>query len=152
MAVVALAGDNMTHNPLLGPIVVLVSWTLVMLLWMAAARLPVIKKSGIAPAAGSRGSDFEKAVPGKVNWPAHNHTHLHEQPTLFYAIVLTLVAMGDHFAMNLYLAWAYVVLRIIHSLVQVTSNVVRIRFTVFMLSALCLTALTLHAAISLAHG
>jgi hypothetical protein len=141
-----------THNPLLGPVVVLVSWTLVMLVWLAAARLPKIKQSGVTPPPGSRGVDFEKAVPGKVNWPAHNYAHLHEQPTLFYAIVLTLVALGDHFAINLYLAWGYVGLRIIHSLVQATSNVVRIRFTLFMLATLCLAALTLHAAISLAHG
>jgi len=140
------------RNPLLGPIVVLVAWTLVMLIWLAATRLPVMRKSGRQPPPGSRGADFEAAVPGKVNWPAHNYAHLHEQPTLFYAIVLSLVAMGDHFAMNLYLAWSYVALRIAHSLVQSTINVVRVRFALFMLSALCLAALTLHAAISLAHG
>lgn len=140
------------HNPLLGPVVVLVAWTLVMLVWLAATRLPVMRKSGRKPPPGSRGVDFEQAVPGKINWPAHNYAHLHEQPTLFYAIVLSLVAMGDRFAINLYLAWGYVALRIAHSLVQATVNVVPVRFALFMLSALCLVGLTLHAAISLAHG
>lgn len=142
----------MTHNPLLGPVVVLVSWTLVMLIWLAALRLPAMRKLGRVPPPGSRGVDFEQAVPGKLNWPAHNYSHLHEQPTLFYAIVLALVAMGDQFAMNLYLAWGYVGLRIVHSLVQATVNVVRVRFTLFMLATLCLAALTVHAAISLAHA
>lgn len=140
------------HNPLLGPVVALVIWTLLMLVWLAATRLPALKRAGIEPPPGSRGVDLERAVPGKVNWPAHNYAHLHEQPTLFYAIVLALVAMGDHMALNLALAWAYVAIRIVHSLVQATSNVVRVRFALFMLSTLCLAALTLHATISLLHG
>ena len=74
-----------------------------------------------------------------------------EQPTLFYAIVLALVLMGFDHPINVYLAWAYVALRIVHSVVQATVNIVRIRFLIFALATLCLVGLTTHAAIFLIH-
>ena len=138
----------MTHSPLLGPIVALVAWSLVMLIWLSIARAPYVR--GHVPD-GSRGADVERAHPGKPNWPAHNYQHLMEQPTLFYAIVLALVLMGFDAAINVYLAWGYVAFRILHSIVQATVNVVRIRFTLFALSSLCLIGLTTHAAIYLIH-
>jgi len=138
----------MTHSPLLGPIVALVAWSLVMLIWLSIARAPYVR--GHVPD-GSRGADVERAHPGKPNWPAHNYQHLMEQPTLFYAIVLALVLMGFDAAINVYLAWGYVAFRILHSIVQATVNIVRIRFTLFALSSLCLIGLTTHAAIYLIH-
>ena len=136
-------------NPLLGPVVALVAWTLVMLIWLAAKRAPFMKdRSKLAP--GVRGADMP---PGPHNWPAHNYTHLLEQPTIFYAIVLALVAMDDRAHLNLYLAWAYVVLRIVHSIWQATVNVVSVRFTLFLLSTICLVILTVHAGLEvLAHA
>ena len=140
----------MTHNPLLGPVVVLVAWSILMLFWLAFARAPFVR--GQLPD-GSRGADVEREHPGKANWPAHNYQHLMEQPTLFYAIVFAIVLMGFNMSINLYLAWAYVGLRLLHSIVQATVNIVRLRFTIFALSTLCLIALTLHAAIFLIrHG
>lgn len=138
----------MSHNPLLGPVIVLVAWTLVMMCWMAAARLPAMKKAERKPPFGGRGQDLEGILPREVNWKAHNYAHLMEQPTIFYAIVLVLVAMDDRMALNLALAWAYVVLRVLHSIIQATVNIVfPWRFGTFILASLCLLALTLHAAI-----
>jgi hypothetical protein len=102
---------------------------------------------------GTRGTDIEREHPGRANWPAHNYQHLMEQPTIFYAIVLALVLMGFDQRINVYLAWAYVGLRILHSLVQATVNIVRVRFIIFLLATLCLIGLTTHAAIFLIrHG
>jgi hypothetical protein len=98
---------------------------------------------------GTRGLDG--IIPDKANWPAHNYSHLMEQPTIFYAIVIALVLMGFDHPINVYLAWAYVVLRIVHSLIQATVNIVIIRFAVFTLSSLCLIGLTTHAAIYFIH-
>lgn len=136
----------MPVSPLLAPVVTLVAWSIVMLIWMAVKRAPLLK--GRVLPAGARGSDIPA---GPHNWPAHNYTHLMEQPTLFYAIVLALALMRFDAAINVWLAWGYVGLRVVHSLVQATVNVVRIRFLVFFLSTLCLAALTLHAAIFLIH-
>ena len=131
----------MTYSPLLAPVVVLVAWTLVMLVWMAVKRAPFMRNRGEIPA-GSRG---ENMPPGPHNWPAHNYTHLLEQPTIFYAIVLVLALMHFDAPINVFLAWAYVILRIVHSFIQSTVNVVKWRFLVFALSTFCLAGLTVHA-------
>ena len=137
----------MSYSPLLAPIVVLVAWTLVMLVWMAVKRAPHMRNRGDIPA-GSRG---ENMPPGPHNWPAHNYTHLVEQPTIFYAIVFVLVLMNFDAPVNVYLAWGYVGLRIVHSLVQSTVNIVKWRFLIFALSTLCLAALTIHAGLRILH-
>ena len=137
-------------SPLLGPVVALVIWSIVMLVWMAIKRGPLVGNSREIPP-GSRGVDLEARHPGTAHWPAHNYQHLMEQPTIFYAIVLTLVLMGFDHPINVWLAWGYVALRIIHSIVQATINVVPIRFLLFLLSSLCLVGLTTHAAIFLIH-
>ena len=145
----------MTYSPLLAPIVALVAWTLVMLTWMAATRMPAMKKAGIdiTKRVGGRGQTLEGVIPDEVNWKSHNHTHLHEQPTLFYAIVLVLVVMEQNASINVWLAWGYVVFRILHSLVQATVNIVfPYRFGLFLLSSLCLVGLTVHAAARVLHG
>ena len=138
-------------SPLLGPVVALVAWSLVMLIWLYVARISAMRRGGIN-ATGMRGTrGLDGIIPAEANWPAHNYTHLMEQPTVFYAIVLSLVLMGFDHPINLYLAWAYVGLRIVHSLIQATVNIVIVRFSVFMLSSLCLIGLTTHAAIYLIH-
>ena len=139
-------------SPLLGPIVALVAWSLVMYVWLYIARIGAMRRGGIS-AKGMRGTrGLDGIIPDKANWPAHNYSHLMEQPTIFYAIVLALVLMGFDHPINVYLAWAYVGLRIVHSIVQATVNVVRIRFILFALATLCLIGLTTHAAIFLLRG
>ena len=144
----------MTYSPLLGPIVALVAWTLVMLVWMAVSRGPAMRKAGIdvTKSVGGRGQNLEGVLPDEVNWKAHNYNHLHEQPTIFYAITLVLVLMEQNAEINVYLAWGYVILRIVHSIVQSTVNKVKYRLPLFALSTLCLLGLTVHAGAGLLHG
>jgi hypothetical protein len=143
----------MHHSPLLAPIVALVAWSLVMYIWMYAVRLPAMKRAGISLKGrrGTRGGALEGVIPDEANWKAHNYAHLMEQPTIFYAIVIALILMGFDHPINVYLAWAYVGLRVVHSLIQATANIVAYRFLVFTLSSLCLIGLTTHAAIFLIH-
>jgi hypothetical protein len=138
-------------SPLLGPVVALVAWSLVMYIWMYVARIGAMRRAGIS-ARGMRGTrGLDGIIPAEANWPAHNYAHLMEQPTIFYAIVFALVLIGFDHPINVYLAWAYVVLRVVHSLIQATVNIVIIRFAVFTLSSLCLIGLTTHAAIYFIH-
>ena len=139
------------HSPILAPIVALVAWSLVMWLWMYATRLPAMSAAKIDTKnlVGGSGADLKKVIPPKSQWPADNYNHLMEQPTLFYAIALVLAMLGAGGGLNLMIAWAYVALRIVHSIVQATFNRVIIRFAIFSLSTLCLMALTLHAAMHL---
>ena len=132
---------------MLAPAAVLVAWTLVVLLWIIPARFGAIakvEKSKLPRKEGVRGQDLEGVIPDKANWPAHNHTHLHEQPTLFYAVVLILTIVGPS-AWDVTLAWAYVGIRIIHSVWQNLVNKVPVRFVLFLLSSLVLMALSIRA-------
>ncbi|MEM1131735.1 MAG: MAPEG family protein [Pseudomonadota bacterium] len=141
---------------ILQPVVALLAWSMVMWLWMYATRLPAMSKANIDAAnlVGTTGADLEKALPAEVQWKAHNYNHLMEQPTLFYATAIVLHLLGLGTGLNLMLAWGYVALRIVHSLVQVTVNRVVVRFAVFALASLCLIAMIVHAAIAvfISHG
>lgn len=141
------------HSPIFGPAIVLVLWSLVMLAWLALTRLPAMARAGVVlgEVVGKRGADLEGVVPDRVNWKSHNYAHLMEQPTLFYATVIILGVIGQGEGLNLQLAWAYVGLRIVHSIVQATWNRVSVRFAIFSLSTVALLALALHAAIALFH-
>src|SRR4051812_1320886 len=143
----------MPHSPILAPVVALVAWSLVMMIWMYAVRFPAMKRKGISlkGRVGSKGGDLDGVVEPDVQWKAHNYNHLMEQPTLFYAIALTLALMNVGGGWNLWIAWAYVAFRVAHSLVQATVNIVGWRFYLFILGSLCLLALTLHAAMALLH-
>ena len=143
----------MQYSPLLAPLVALVAWTLVVMVWMAFTRLPAMKKAGIdvTKLVGGRGANLEGVIPDRVQWKSHNYTHLLEQPTLFYAIVLVLAMMGMNQPINVYLAWGYVAFRILHSMIQCTSNIVRFRFPLFGLASFCLLGLTVHAGARILH-
>ncbi len=132
---------------ILKPVAVLAAWSLVMWAWMVAVRLPALKAAGIdlGKLTGGKGMDADRVLPPKAQWPSHNYNHLMEQPTVFYAVALILAILGAGGGLNATLAWGYVGLRIAHSLVQATFNRVSIRFALFVLSTLCLVALSLHA-------
>lgn len=142
------------HAEILKPVVALVAWTLVMLIWMLATRLPAMQAAGakLGSLVGSGPADAERGLAREVQWKAHNYNHLHEQPTLFYAICLVLAMIGTGNGLNATIAWVYVGLRIAHSLVQATSNRVAPRFALFLLSTACLVALTHNAAFAVLHG
>jgi hypothetical protein len=94
------------------------------------------------------GAKLDEVLPPQVQWKAYNYNHLHEAPTVFYAtaIVIAITGTGDGF--NYWLGWAYVALRVAHSLVQATVNKVMLRFILFVISSLVLMALILHAALA----
>jgi hypothetical protein len=131
---------------LLAPAAVLIAWSLIMLLWMAATRLPAISKMGGLGTAkpGSRGQDLEGVLDDRINWKSHNYAHLMEQPTIFYAAVFIIALMGGN-ETDMLFAWIYAVLRILHSLWQATVNRVPVRFGLFLLSTIALIYLAYRA-------
>lgn len=139
---------------ILKPVAVLAAWTMVMWLWMYITRIPAMNAAKIDTKnlTGGTGKSLDEVLPPKVQWIAHNYNHLHEAPTVFYAIALLLAIIGQGDGLNATIAWAYVALRVAHSLVQAIGNRVMIRFLIFALSSLCLMALILHALIALFHG
>ena len=138
----------MEQIPILAPAAVLVLWTLVVLLWMTATRFPAFAKAGLTIGKAERGSryvDVESVLPAKVNWKSHNYTHLMEQPTIFYAVVAILALAGEGSGINASIAWAYVAIRVVHSIWQSTVNIISVRVTLFTLSTLCLWVLAVNA-------
>lgn len=135
---------------ILGPVVALLAWTMVMWVWMYITRIPAMNKAGIDAKnlVGSDGASLRAKLPDSVSWKADNYNHLHEAPTLFYAVAIVLAIIGQGDGFNTILAWGYVGLRVAHSIVQVTINRVMVRFALFALSSLVLMALILHAAIA----
>ena len=141
---------------ILKPVAVLIAWSLIMLVWAVIVRLPAMKRAGIDinKAVGGHPGALDGVVEAKAQWPVHNYIHLMEQPTLFYAVTLLHAFIGMGTGVSVTLAWGYVLLRIAHSILQATVNIIRFRFLLFALSTLCLMALSLHALIAMfrMHG
>ena len=134
------------HSPILAPVIALVVWSHIMWGWMYVTRIPAIRRmrmrlDPLAP----RGEQMS-TLPPSVRWKADNYNHLMEQPTLFYAVALVLALVGQGAGNSLTLAWTYVGLRVVHSLVQSLINKIEVRFALFFLSSLVLIALTVNAA------
>ena len=134
-------------SPILAPVIALVLWTFVMWAWLYATRIPAIVRLKLSFDPRRPNSEFQNQIPPEVRWKADNYNHLMEQPTLFYAVALTLALVGHGGGLNAVLAWTYVAVRVVHSLIQATVNVVMARFAVFMVGSLVLLALAVRAAI-----
>lgn len=135
----------MYEHGMIAPVVGLIIWSLIMLIWLYATRIPAMSKARLQPGQATK-SDMEALPSANV---ANNYNHLMEQPTLFYAVCFALqfLGQGDN-PINIGLAWAYVAIRVVHSLVQATVNIIVVRFLIFILASLVLGALTLHAALA----
>lgn len=133
------------HSPILAPVVALVAWSLVMWLWMYITRIPAIRRARLKLDPQAPRGEQMSTLPAAVRWKADNYNHLMEQPTIFYAIALSLALMGLGAGINLTLAWTYVGLRVVHSLVQVLINKIEVRFLLFVLSTFALIGLTFNA-------
>lgn len=131
---------------ILAPVVALVAWSLLVWLWMYITRLPAMRNMHMQLDPQAPRGEQMNTLPATVRWKADNYNHLMEQPTIFYAIAVTLAVLGQGEGTNLILAWAYVILRVLHSLVQTLINKIEIRFVLFVLSSFALIALTFNAA------
>ena len=133
-------------SPILAPVTALVLWSFVMWAWLYATRIPAIIKLKITYDPLRPAAEFNDRIPPHVRWKADNYNHLMEQPTLFYAIALTLALLGAGAGLNAVMAWSYVALRVVHSLVQATVNLVTLRFAIFMVASLVLLGVAIRAA------
>lgn len=134
---------------ILQPAVALMIWTMIMWALMYATRIPAMQKAQVDVNRLVQDPDasLDRTLPARVQWKAHNYNHLHEAPTVFYAVAIVLAILGAGDGMSAFLAWIYVGLRVAHSIVQVTANKVIVRFVLFALSSLVLIALVVEAAL-----
>ena len=117
----------MDQLTLLTPVLVLVIWTFIIFLIMAFGRVSFMNN----PQDAADSKDYKNQLPTWVNRTADNYNHLFEQPVAFYAVTLTIALVNSFDSLIVQLAWGYVLIRIIHSLVQLTINIVLVRFFLF---------------------
>ena len=132
---------------ILSPVVALLLLTSVVWAWMYITRIPAVRKAGMKLDPNLPKGQQMSELPAQVRWKADNYNHLLEQPTLFYAVALTLALLGAGEGLNVTLAWCYVALRVVHSLQQTLWNKIEVRFVLFFLSSLVLITLILRAAL-----
>ena len=133
----------MYEHGMIGPVVALAAWSLVMLLWLYVTRIPAMSRAKIR--AGQATKAQMEALPGWAANPAANYNHLMEQPTIFYAVCFALQLLEQANDANIGLAWAYVALRVVHSLWQAIFNIIIVRFLIFSIGSIVLIVLTAHA-------
>jgi hypothetical protein len=119
------------------PVLALVCWSLIMWVWMYATRIPAMQKAGLNPAKIKQKADLD-VLPMGVRQIADNYNHLHEQPVIFYALCVYCHVAGVVNEVTVAAAWAYVALRVAHSIFQATINFVPVRFVLFSLSSIAL--------------
>lgn len=129
--------DSSITDSVLTPVLALVVWSLIIWVWMYATRLPAMQKAGIRPDDARHPGSLD-GLPASARQVADNYNHLMEQPTLFYALAFFTFLVGHDSQLAINLAWAYVILRVVHSLIQCTVNRVMWRFTVFSLGTVVL--------------
>lgn len=131
----------MTDIEFLQPVLALIVWTAIVWIWMYATRIPAMQKAGVDPDTARHPGTYGDKLPANVRSVADNYNHLHEQPTVFYALMffIVLTGGGDYLAAGL--AWGYVALRVVHTLIQIFSPKVVLRFTVFAISSIVLFVL-----------
>ncbi len=134
-------------SSILQPVVVLVLWSMVMWAWLYATRIPAMQKAKVPMDPNMTSADLAAAIPANVRWKADNYNHLMEQPTIFYATALALALAGLGEGLNAQLAWGYVGLRVLHSLVQATTNIIMLRWALFMTASVVLLILAVRAAL-----
>jgi hypothetical protein len=121
------------QSSMIAPVMALVAWSLVIWVWMYIQRIPAMQKAGIKPQDARFPGSLDK-LPDGARQAADNYNHLMEQPTIFYAAALAIEVAGHTDGMAVHLAWVYVGLRVLHSLVQISINLVALRFLLFAVS------------------
>ena len=132
---------------ILTPLLALVCWTLVMWVWMYATRIPAIQATGLDPSKLKQKADLD-VLPLSARQVADNYNHLHEQPLIFYALVIYCFLAGTADPWNVALAWAYVGIRVVHSCYQALVNYVPVRFALFTLGTLVLMVMAVRNVIA----
>jgi hypothetical protein len=133
---------------MLTPILALVVWTLIVWIWMYATRLPAMQAAKISPQEGLHPGSLDR-LPTGARVVADNYNHLHEQPTIFYALAVYTHLAGSADGINVALAWAYVASRVVHSLVQIVVRNVTLRFMTFAAGTLMLMAIAVRDVLAL---
>ncbi|MDC1302410.1 MAPEG family protein [Pelagibacterales bacterium] len=126
----------MQQISILLPVLTLTFWTFIIFAIMAPARFYFLRMKHPQTAAHTK--NLKGILPPWTERVADNYNHLFEQPVVFYVIALSIAVINNIEPLMIQLAWTYVALRVLHSIVQITFNFVPLRFTLFVTSWLIL--------------
>ena len=139
----------MIDTQILMPVFALICWTTVIFFWLFALRMPAMGKAQVDPQQVKHPAALKGLLPSNVEAVGDNYNHLMEQPTVFYALCFYLALTGHADALAVQLAWGYVGLRVVHSLIQNTANHVTSRFLVFAIASLLMITIVIRELLSL---
>ena len=129
------------------PVFALAAWTFAILLLIPYKRIKAVARKQLVA------DDFKlgesKNVPPSVSLPNQNYTNLLELPVLFYVICLVLYVTNSVDMEAIYLAWLFVGLRIVHSVVHLTSNNLLQRLMVFAVGFFVLVGMWVRAFVAI---
>lgn len=110
--------------------------------------LLALRRLGLVLQDAAHTADLRPRLPSSVQRVADNYNHLFEAPTVFYAAALAIVAASLADPLHV-CAWAFFGLRVLHSLVQHTINLVPLRLTFYLLSWTALAIMITRALLAL---
>ncbi len=116
---------------------------------LLGSRLPsIIRHFGHLQGA-MHSDELRPRLSPRMRFITDNYNHLFEQPVLFYALVvyLHLSELADD--LQVQMAWLYVLARVVHSLIHLTSNNVSARALTFVTATIILIAMILRAGLAL---
>lgn len=137
------------NEQILHPMLGMMLLTLVVWVYMYVTRLGHIKRARIEPQELTTAYRAAKHFPEEIGYPADNLRNLFELPVLFYALCGYLFATQTVDELFLFLAWAFVAFRVLHSAIHCTINRVHWRFAAYMISSIVLWVMLLRAALQL---
>jgi hypothetical protein len=132
---------EVTSESILLPMLAMMLLTFVVWVYMYVLRIGHIVRQRIHPQKLTTPDKVGALIPEPVSYPAYNFRNLLELPVLFYVLCLLLFVTGIADAWDLLAAWIFVALRVIHSVIHCTVNIVKYRFYMYFASALVLWAM-----------
>ena len=141
---------QVTTQSILLPMLGLMLLTFAVWVYMYMLRIGHIRRQRIHPQKLTTPDNLAGLIPEPISYPAYNFRNLLELPILFYALCLLLYVTGMADAWDLLAAWVFVVLRVVHSVIHCTVNIVIYRFYIYFASALVLWVMLFRVVLRIA--
>jgi len=132
----------------------LILWSILLhVVWVAALYIVLALRKAAAVKAG--GVDLRKTAIDNKAWPesvvrvSNNIDNNFESPILFYGVTIVSFLMGVTNTVAYICAFAYVLLRMVHSLVHIRSNYVPLRMRIFIVTLLLILAMIVNIGLSI---
>ena len=136
----------MNNVELYYPVLTLIIFTAAIMCWLLITRISAMKKREVSPKF-FKTHDNGECLPEMAMQVTKNFTNLQEAPIIFYALCAFSIVLNKLDTMQVYLAWGFVISRMLHSIVHITVNHVNSRFMIFGISWVFLIVLAVRIAL-----